>query len=640
MEFDICYFMMFDKFDINLLLIFLGFCPVILEAQSTSLDSLKSTYVQEFKDSTKVEILARIGDTYYEENFDSTIFYYQKAFHLSEKIPYYDVQLSSLRSLGYVYSFQKNDFDTALVFFNKAIDLSKAESDSVAIAYVLSDIGRIYWKQGKSVEALKYHLQVKKLGEKINHPKILLRSNLSLGIIENEDGNNAKAKQYYHHAYQIADSLKRDRSKGLILNNLGKAFQDEEEFDDAYLYFQKADSIFTKLNDSGRRSLANYNLGKNFCLLEKVETGIEFYNIALEHNKKIGNQEREVMILSGLALAYQKLNKHQHSISTAEKALRMLKQIDTKLYYDEIYKTLGDSYESVGNNFKSVQNYKHHFEYKNKYNKVDRTKKIASLNYAYELEKKEKKLLEFKNKDLETEKKLILTKINLHKMVFAFFSFFLFSAILFYRAKVFEYKKIDNLRSNLSKNLHDNIGTSLNHIKLLSKRMNKKMMTKSETQTTIIKIKQISDELIYNMYDMVWSLNTKKESLGNLLERIQDYADNILPDFDIPFQFEIDSLNKKKILTVQQKINIYLIFKESVNNIIKHTKAEKVIFSFKKEQNKLFKMSISSFYSEKKEPDELSNKQGISNMMNRAEEIGGELKIHECHDNFRVEFYI
>lgn len=638
MEFDIYNFMISSKPYNTFFIVLLGFCPYFLLAQQAHIDSLKSVVKERDLDSIKVETLAKIGDAYYEENFDSTTYYYQKAFDLSEKIPYYDIQLSALRSLGYVYSFRKNDFDSSLVFFHQALRLSEAESDSLAVAYVLSDIGRIYWKKGNSIEALAYHLQVRALGEKLNHPKILLRSNQSLGIIENEEGNNDKAKQYYKVAYAIADSLKRNRSKGLILNNLGKAFQDEKEFDIAYDHFQKADSIFTKLGDRGRLSLVNYNLGKNYFLSGKTQKGIEYYNIALDFNKKIRNQEREVMILSGLAKAYQESNQLRQSIFTAENALKKLKQIDTELYYDEIYKTLGDSYELIGDYSNSVLYYKRYLDFTKKRNETEKTKKVASLKHNYVLEKKENKILELKNIDLEKEKNLIKSKANLQKLGIAFLAFLVLSIIIFYRTKIKELQKFNHLRNNLSKNLHDNIGTSLNHIKLLSKRMNRKTSSQGEMQTTINKIKNISNELMYNMHDMVWSLDKEKESVGSLLERIQDYADNVFADFNIPYQFKIGELNKKTILSTQKKINTYLIFKESINNIIKHTKAEKVIISFKKENSNLFSMSISSFYFEKKEVETLSNHKGISNMRKRAEEIGGEIHVIDNDKNFIIEF--
>lgn len=614
--------------------------PYVMCGQNIAVDSLRVKFYQESSDSTKAEILAEIGDLFYEENFDSIIHYYNKAYTLGESIPYYEIQLSTLRSLGYVYSLRKNDFDAALSFFYKAVDLSRAEPDSVGVAYVLSDIGRIHWKQGKSFQALENHLQVKSIAEQLKNAKILLRANLSLGILQNENGNNDKAKQYYHQALYLADSLKKDRTKGLILNNLGNAFQDEAAYETAYDYFQKADSIFTKLNDNGRLSLVHANLGENFNLRGNPKKGIEHFKLASSFNKKIQNKEREVMILSGIAQSYRQLSQPTLAISTAEKALSILQEIDTKLYYDILYEILGENYETLGNPIKSLKYYKLYFEYKKQTNEVERTKEISNLNHLYALEKKENKILELKNNNLDKERKLELTKLNMYKIVLLFSLLFLVLSFVFYKINLSKIKRTSNLKNKLSKDLHDNIGASLNHIKMLSNRLSRKTLSDTERENTIVKIKKLSDELLYSMHDMIWGIDEEKESIGSLLERIQDYTDNTLREFGIPFKFNVDRIDEDVVLSNLEKINIYMIFKESINNILKHAETEKVVISFSKNSSENFKMLISNFYSKKKETDVISNKKGILNMKKRAKDMGGQLRVIDEDNNFKIELVL
>lgn len=622
------------------LIVIMSYFPCIINGQNTTLDSLKLEFYQESSDSTKAEILAEIGDLFYEENFDSIVHYYNKAYSLSESIPYYKIQLSTLRSLAYVHSLRKNDYDTALVFLNKAVDLSRAEPDSVGVAYILSDIGRIHWKQGKPFQALEHHLQVKSIGEQINNAKVQLRANLSLGVIENENGHNDKAKQYYHQALFLADSLKKDRTKGLILNNLGNAFQDDSEYEIAYNYFRKADSIFTKLKDNGRLSLVYSNLGKNYNLRGNPEKGIVHFKLASNFNEKIRNKEREVMILSGLAQSYQQLNKPNLAISTAEKALNILKEIDTELYYDLLYEILVENYEKTGNHTESLKYYKYYFEYKKKINEVERTKEIANFNHLYALEKKENKILELKNNDLDKERKLEQTRLNMQIIVLGFTLLLLASILIFYKINLTKIKKFSNLKDRLSKDLHDNIGASLNHIKMLSNRMSRKALSDTERENTVLKIKRISDELLYNMHDMVWVIDEEKENVGSLLGRIQDYTDNTLREFGIPFKFNVERIDENVVLSTLEKINIYMIFKESINNILKHAETEKVIISFSRSRSEHFRMLVSNYYSKRKESSVISNKKGILNMKKRAQDMGGQLRVVDKNNNFKIELVL
>lgn len=604
--------------------------------QNTELDSLKILLNNTVNDSAKVKLLKRVGDGFYQINFDSTIYYYELTLKVSEKSPYYDVELSTLRSFGYVYANQKNDFDLAIKYFNKALKHTEEAFDSLAIAYVLSDIGRIYWKQGKSYQALEYHLKVRHIGEKINNPKVLMRSNLSLGIIENENGSNSKAKEYYRTALPLADSLKRYKVKGLILNNLGKAYQDDSEFKDAYNYLTKADSIFLQLDDFGNLSLTRYNLGKNYTLDNQPNKGIELFSEAIDFNKKIGNQEREVMILLGLSEAYQKINQPQEAISIGEKALRILKEIDTDLYYDELYLSLAQSYDSIQNHRSASLNYSNYIE-RNSYSEVkERVQKIASLNHMFELEKRENQILELKTKDLEREKDLEISQANLKLMGMVIIALLLLSLLYFYWNKVQNLKKIEQLKIDLSSDLHDNIGASLSHIKMLSSRLDKNSISKEEKAKTIFKIKNISNELMYDMHDMLWSLDTTKESINNLLDRIQDYTDNTLSDFEIPYNFSINLENQNVKLDTKEKLNTYLIFKEAINNILKHTKSENVLISFERGKKKFFKMIINNIYCQTIKGDYPSGKKGINNMKSRASEIGGNLEVIDEDGNFSI----
>ena len=620
-------------------LVFLGIANVA-SSQNSKLDSLKGIAYLATADSNQVNVLKDIGDFYYEENFDSTLYFYNKALTLSREIPYYNMELSTLRSFGYVYSNKKNDYATSLKYFNEAFDLATAQNDSLGMAFLLSDIGRIYWKQGQTPQALEYHLKVKAIGEKLNNQRIMLRANQSLGIIQNEDGDNEKAKVYYMKALAIAKDLKRERSIGLLLNNIGNSYQDDKDYETALNYFEQAETVFLKIEDSNWLSLVNYNKGKNFTLRNHLDKGIALYKKALNFNKKIGNKEREVMINAGLALSYQKKDNPYQSILIAEKALKTLKTIDTDLYYEELYQILSEDYDLVGDYYKSLENHKNYVKAKEMKKEVERTKEIAKLNHLYELEKQENKILELKAKDFEQEKDLKKSQQNFLFLAFTSLSLLLGVLLFFYWSKMIDLKKFDELKSSLSKDLHDNIGASLNHIKMLSSRLNKSGVSYKERTNDIGRIKSISNEVIYNMYDMVWSLDKKKETVANLLERMQDHLDNVLGDFDIPFRFKVEDIDEKRILKIKEKINIYLIFKEAINNILKHTKPENVMIDFTKDGSRYFKMTIVNFYKTKTKIDKSSNQKGIENMKMRAKEVGGELQVFEKDNSFIVVFFI
>jgi len=605
-----------------------------------NMDSLKLVLQNEPKDSFKIEILKEIGDEYFDIDFDSCLHYYQLILQACKKSPYYNMELSTIRSLGWVHSVQNNNYDKALDYFHQALDYADTENDSLGMAYMLSDIGRIYWKKGVSYKALEYHLRVDELGKKLNHAYIILRANLSLGVIENENGDNEKAKRHYQVALTIADSMGRDRTKALVLNNLGKAYQDDQYFLISTQYFEQADSIFSLLEDNDRLGLTQYNLGRN-CLLNNNPRGsISFFMDALKYSRQVQNLDQEVMIKADLAKAYQKLKQGKKAISTAKDALNILKELETQLYYDELYLTLAECYELMGDDSNTGLFYKKYLVVRDSLEKDELSNKLTALKHQNEIQKKENQILALKTQELEKEKDLNKSKSKFRIMLLVSILSFLVFVLLYYLNIWNSYRKMEKLKTILSSDLHDNIGSSLNHIKMLSGRLNRPTLKEEDKLSTIHKIKNISNELMYDMHDMVWSLDTSKETIINLIERMQDHADNTLGEFGVPYHFDISLDKKESRLQTREKLNIYLICKEAINNILKHTQSSKVEITFHKSAKRYFKMKISNYYTQLKEGDKSSNHKGLHNMKARAKEIGGHLIVLKEEGIFTIEFEI
>jgi hypothetical protein len=163
-----------------------------------------------------------------------------------------------------------------------------------------------------------------------------------------------------------------------------------------------------------------------------------------------------------------------------------------------------------------------------------------------------------------------------------------FSWAFYYR---WQQRKEQKLRDQISSDLHDEVGSSLSSIAFSIKSLERKVKIKApETLPILDDIYASSSTSIDNLRDAVWVINPKNDSIGELLDKMRSFAYVLLPAAEIQLEFDnaFDRLgkdpNKLKINTKQRR-NVYLIFKESLNNIVKHAQAKTVMINIKREKN-------------------------------------------------------
>lgn len=146
----------------------------------------------------------------------------------------------------------------------------------------------------------------------------------------------------------------------------------------------------------------------------------------------------------------------------------------------------------------------------------------------------------------------------------------------YYRVrKMFE---IERMRVRIASDLHDDVGSSLTEIALHTDFLQTTNLN-NEIKTTLTQIGEQSRKIVSSLDDIVWSIDARNDTLGDLTDRMQDYVNNLLSNKETKYRF--DKLNMDEKLTVPLKENIYLIFKEAINNIAKHSDASKVEIELK-----------------------------------------------------------
>ena len=178
-------------------------------------------------------------------------------------------------------------------------------------------------------------------------------------------------------------------------------------------------------------------------------------------------------------------------------------------------------------------------------------------------------------------------------------------------------------RNRISADMHDDLGTGLTSIKMLSELVQIKSGQRDEPE--LKKIARYSEELIDNLNTIVWALNDGNDHLNHMLAYFRSYIKN---------QFEYKEMDLNLDISISQEMelwelsgglrrNIFLILKESLHNVFKHSGADKVDIRFKASEGHLEFWIHDNGKGVDFEKINFGN--GLRNLKNRALAIGGTL---------------
>ncbi len=203
---------------------------------------------------------------------------------------------------------------------------------------------------------------------------------------------------------------------------------------------------------------------------------------------------------------------------------------------------------------------------------------------------------------------------------------FLGIVALIYRMNVNRILAVVKLRSRLARDLHDDMGSTLSTINILSSMAKTKLVTDpAKTSEYISKISENSQRMMESMDDIVWSIKPQNDSMEKLIARMREFANQVLESKDIQFSMEVDERIPGLKLSMDARRDLFLIFKEGINNAAKYSGATRVFISFGLDGH-LFTMRIRD-YGKGFDLTDLVEGNGLENMKKRSAYLGGNLEI-------------
>jgi signal transduction histidine kinase/ligand-binding sensor domain-containing protein len=181
-------------------------------------------------------------------------------------------------------------------------------------------------------------------------------------------------------------------------------------------------------------------------------------------------------------------------------------------------------------------------------------------------------------------------------------------------------------RIRISKDVHDDIGSGLSKISLLCELAKRKITENQSPGKDVGHISAISKELVDNMRDLIWVLNPENTTLDNLLSRMREYCADYLDGVNVESKFCFPDHVPEMNISRDVQRNIFSTVKEALNNSVKHANAHLIGITVEI-TDRLLSIDILDDGSGFVISDARSGGNGLRNMKNRIESVGGVFKM-------------
>ena len=200
----------------------------------------------------------------------------------------------------------------------------------------------------------------------------------------------------------------------------------------------------------------------------------------------------------------------------------------------------------------------------------------------------------------------------------------IFFSIYLYRKQ--QKKRLEKIRNRIATDLHDDMGSTLSSIRIFSDVAKKQIEeVKPETVPLLDRISNNATSLSENMQDIIWTIRSDNDTLEDLVSRMREFGLRVCDAKNIRFNTIVSQSFKASKLSLEQRRNLYLIFREVLNNAVKYAESTQIdlILNLK---GRFLKMEIID-NGKGFDINTVKRGNGLNNLEKRAKEINGQIDI-------------
>jgi len=484
---------------------------------------------------TKGWALFRMG------NYDSCFADLLTATRLFEELPDTVEVLYMYVNLANVYS-NHSQFTQSAKYLMKADSLARIKKDLKIEGGIKRQMGILYREQGENNKAITYLKESLAIYTRIKDTLNIWDAASSLSITYNQFTSQPDSSLALLKKCEILLNATQGASyqKATMHEQFGDAYRALTDYNNALVSYRTAYTMFATQHEKADMYYEAMNVGRTYMQLNRLAEAESYLLRAYKGNDSLGMTNYALDASRELASVYKKKQDWQKAFHWLETTSR-----------------LGDSLQLA-----------------------DQNKKAAELQAKYEAEKKDAEISLLKKDQEVTRLTLVKQKTFRYGAVGLLVLLALIGLLFINRYRVVQRAKrqveMERLRNNIARDLHDDMGSTLSSINIISKVALESPHERENIQEYLKKIQDNSGYMMESMSDIVWAINPVNDSFEKVIFKMKEFAADILEPMNIQYEFRTSGDPSSIQMGLDQRKDLYLIFKEAINNAAKYSHCKKV----------------------------------------------------------------
>ncbi len=496
---------------------------------------------------------------------------------------------------------------------------------------VFTELGYYYLDNNQFELSLKYSLAAIKLTERYHLTDYCTKAYTGAGEVMDVMGNRTAARQYYQKADAMA-YLEQDKYNLLgVKQKIAQQFHEEGQDAQAVEQYRKALAYADRYGNRWWRIKLWNEMAQCHIQLGQLDQALSYLKRAQQHAFR-GNPISAMLTHLTMGSYYAARLAYPQAESHYKKAIRLATAFIETRVEREAVKGLIQVYVNTHRFDKA-------FTYQVKLGVLNdslfsnlTTLRLRELANRHELEKRESQI-----NLLQKQKQIVQFQRNTYVIMGGLLLLLsvAVAAWLLNRARWRGLKQAGRLRQQLAHDLHDEMGSTLSSISLLSSMVNTLLSQPDATPETpglvrqmVTKIYSDTRQIQETIDEFIWSMQPGNDSLAQIADRLRGYTEPLLLAKNTTFQFAFDASLPEVPLSVVIRRNLYLLAKEAINNVVKYAQATVVVLRFEYHRGQL--MVLIEDNGRGFDPAVPTPRTGLRSMDQRAKAMGGSLAIRSA----------